>query len=84
MLGKIVAIVETLPPRMDRHEGEMTKSLADIRSEVMAIYAGINMRVQALEKANDKRSGALGVLAVFSTFISASISGLIVWFLGKR
>jgi hypothetical protein len=77
MLGEISAIVKTLPSRMDKFEQKMDNAVISLDN-----------RVAHLEELNANRSGSVNTVQRIGTyvwaFISATVSGFLVWFLGRH
>jgi hypothetical protein len=81
MLGKIMAILETQPARMDRFEATTTQQLLDLRTQITVAVQPLSQRLTDLEKTHAamKASQAkqAGIIGTVGAIIGAGLSGFI-------
>ncbi len=81
MLGKIMAILETQPARMDRFEATTTQQLLDLRTQISTAVTPLVIRLTEVEKAQTamKASQAkqAGIIGTVGAIIGAGLSGFI-------
>jgi hypothetical protein len=81
MLGKIMAILEGQPARMDRFEATTTQQLNSLQAQITNTVAPINSRLSELEKiqAAMKASQAkqAGIIGTAGALVGAGLSGFI-------
>jgi hypothetical protein len=81
MLGKIMAILETQPSRMDRFETTTAKQLLDIRTQISDAVSPINIRLTDVEKAyialRASQAKQAGIMGTIGALIGAGLSGFI-------
>ena len=84
MLGKIMAILETQPGRMDRFEATTTQQLLDLRTQIATAVQPISTRLERVEEkqAAMKASQAkqAGIIGTVGAVIGAGLSGFITKF----
>ena len=84
MLGKIMAILETQPARMDRFETTTTQQLLDLRTQISTAVLPLAQRLTDVEKAQAamKASQAkqAGIIGTVGAIIGAGLSGFITKF----
>jgi len=84
MLGKIMAILETQPARMDRFETTTTQQLLDLRTQISTAVLPLAQRLTDVEKtqAAMKASQAkqAGIIGTVGAIIGAGLSGFITKF----
>ena len=81
MLGKIMAILETQPARMDRFEATTTQQLLDIRTQITHAVTPLANRLEKVEATQSgmKASQAkqAGIIGTVGALIGAGLSGFI-------
>ena len=88
VLGEISATVRAMPPRMDRFESDTQRRFTELSTKLDGAMKALEVRVLAVERAQEHAKGVRGALtsvsALIVAFVSSSISGLIVYFVGKH
>ncbi len=81
MLGKIMAILETQPARMDRFEATTTQQLLDLRNQISGAVTPLAERLAEVEKdhaalraSHAKQAGMIGAVGAL---VGAGLSGFI-------
>ena len=84
MLGKIMAILETQPARMDRFETTTTQQLLDLRTQISTAVLPLSARIDKVEasQATMRASQAkqAGIIGTVGALIGAGLSGFITKF----
>ncbi len=85
MLGKIMAILETQPARMDRFEATTTQQLLDLRTQISTAVQPLAVRLDKVEEKQSVMKASVakqaGIIGTVGAIIGAGLSGFItkIW-----